>query len=345
MNKILLIVLLILGGLMTCSCATTSSVTVKAQTDEIANDLDLKAIASAFGSSSSVEQFEEKLNDQSLGLSNLDLNGDGEVDYLRCIESGASNSRSILIQAVLAMNVYQDVATIIVEKDNSGNISTRVIGDSYIYGPNYIVRPVYIYRPTIYNWFWGPRYVSWRSPYYWGYYPHYYRHHPHCHHHDYQKRMHDYHRGHPAGFNQPKPRTVQPARPAQPQPQPNNGRIEVKRQTVSGPDHRQASRTAVQTKQQPVVNTTRPASSVSTRNANNSTQTKFNRQTIKTINTTNRASQNSSNSTRRSSTVNQRQQVRTVNQVPAQNRQQSTRIQQGSRQSVQQNRQSSSMRR
>lgn len=343
MNKILLIVLLILGGLMTCSCAASNTVTVSAQTTEIANDLDLKAIASAFGSSSSVEQFEEKLNDQNLGLSNLDLNGDGEVDYLRCIESGTQNSRYILIQAVLALNVYQDIANIVVEKDNTGNISTKVVGDSYIYGPNYIICPVYIYRPAIYNWFWGPQYVSWRSPYYWGYYPAHYRHYPHCYYHDYQARIRDYHRGHPNGFNQPRQqhKDIQPVRPAHQQP---TGRTEVKRQVVSGPDHRQTTKQSGV--QQRVVNSrqqAQPTERVASPRVTRTVQTTSNRQTTKTINVNNRTSQNVSKSTRVNSSVNQHQQIRTSNQIPVQNRQQSARIQQGQQQQT--NRQSGSSRR
>jgi cystathionine beta-lyase family protein involved in aluminum resistance len=55
------------------------------------------------------------LNDPELQISNLDLNNDNEVDYLRVIETVENRTHVIIIQSILD-NVYQDVATIDVEK-------------------------------------------------------------------------------------------------------------------------------------------------------------------------------------------------------------------------------------
>ena len=112
------------------------------------------------------------LNNPDSAFCNLDLNGDGQVDYLRVVETGEGSKRLIVLQAILAKDIYQDVASIYVEKDEAKNeVKVQIVGDEYVYGTNYIIEPVYVYRPVIYDWFWGTAWVAWYSPWYWGYYP------------------------------------------------------------------------------------------------------------------------------------------------------------------------------
>jgi uncharacterized membrane protein YgcG len=146
------------------------TVTVTATSTDISQNLDLKTVATLFGQAKDLEQFEQMLNNPDSAFSNLDLS-DGEVDYLRVIETADNNRHLVVIQAVLAKDIYQDVASIFVEKDEKNQVTVQVVGDEYIYGANYIIEPVYIYRPYIYDWFWGPSWVCWHSPYYWGYWP------------------------------------------------------------------------------------------------------------------------------------------------------------------------------
>ncbi|HLP03796.1 MAG TPA: hypothetical protein VK152_00060 [Paludibacter sp.] len=170
--------LLVVLMLTTTFCTAQRTITVEAQSNDISNNLDLQAVASTFGESRDLEDFERKLNEYDRAITNLDLNDDGEVDYLRVIESYEDNSHIVVIQAVLDKDIYQDVATIVVSK-RYGKTYTQVIGDSYIYGSNYIIEPVYVYTPPIYSFFWGRHYHTWYSPYYWGYYPrHYHYRHP-----------------------------------------------------------------------------------------------------------------------------------------------------------------------
>lgn len=148
---------------------------VEAINNDISYYLDLKAVASVFGESRNLEDFESRLNDYDAQISNLDLNGDGDIDYLRVIETNENNVHLVVIQAILDRNVFQDVATIVVEKDNNRQSYIQIVGDPYLYGYNYIVEPVYYRTPPIYSWFWSRRYRTWQSPFYWGYYPNYYR--------------------------------------------------------------------------------------------------------------------------------------------------------------------------
>ena len=174
------------------------TVTVTATNSDISQDLDLKMVATLFAQAKDLEEFEKVLNNPDSAYSNLDLNGDGDVDYLRVIETADQNRHLVVIQAVLAKDIYQDVASIFVDKDpETESITVQIIGDEYIYGANYIIEPVYIYRPYIYDWFWGPSWVAWHSPYYWDYWPGWW--HPyHCiAHHMYWEHMYWHHHHHP----------------------------------------------------------------------------------------------------------------------------------------------------
>jgi len=128
----------------------------------------------------------------------LDLNGDGQVDYLRVIETTEeSNRHLVLIQSILAKDIYQDIATIYVEKNGNKNVTVQVIGDAYIYGKNYVIEPVYIYRPVIYDWFWGSGWVCYNSPWYWGYWPGWYAPYPCWGYTHYWTNVYVYHYDHP----------------------------------------------------------------------------------------------------------------------------------------------------
>ncbi|NDP19530.1 MAG: hypothetical protein GZ091_00400 [Paludibacter sp.] len=167
--------LLVVILLTTTQCMAQKRITVEAQSNDISYNLDLKAVASIFGESRDLEEFEMRLNDYDSQISNLDLNNDGEVDYLRVIESSESNVHVVVIQAVLDRNVFQDVATIVVEKNRYNRTYVQIIGDPYLYGNNYVIEPSFYRTPSIFSYLWSSRYHYWNSPYYWGYYPSYYR--------------------------------------------------------------------------------------------------------------------------------------------------------------------------
>lgn len=170
--------ILSLIAILTIACTIPGMAGQRIQIEAVNNDisysLDLKAIASIFGESRDLEDFERRINDYDSQLSNLDLNSDGDVDYLRVIETSENNTHLVVIQAILERDVYQDVATIVVERDRYRRSYVQIIGDSYIYGTNYIIEPVFYRTPHIISWFWTSNYYRWNSPYYWGYYPRYY---------------------------------------------------------------------------------------------------------------------------------------------------------------------------
>lgn len=147
---------------------------VYANNSDISDNLDLRAIADVFGDSNNLDDFERRINDPKMQLSNLDLNNDNRVDYLRVVENVENNAHLIIIQSVLEKDVYQDVATIELERDRFNKVQIQIVGNDYLYGPNYIYEPVYYRTPFLYSVFWSNNYRPYVSTWGWNYYPTYY---------------------------------------------------------------------------------------------------------------------------------------------------------------------------
>lgn len=162
------------------------------------DNFSLQGALEIFKSSSSPEEFEKKLNQEDNGVNNLDLNGDGKVDYIRVIDKVEGNAHAIVLQVPINANESQDIAVIEIEKNGESSAMLQIVGDEDIYGENAIVEPVEEKNsteeydknkkgpypsvgrlPVIVNvWFWpcvrfiyAPAYVVWVSPWYWGVYP------------------------------------------------------------------------------------------------------------------------------------------------------------------------------
>lgn len=170
-TKLLIIAMI---ALSISSCQAQNQTSVYAKNSDISDNLDLRAVASIFGESANLQDFERRLNDPSYQISNLDLNGDNQVDYLRVIESVEDRTHVVIIQAVLDRDVFQDIATIDIERDNTNRVVVQVVGNSYLYGNNYIYEPVYSVAPVIYTSFWVTNYRPYYSTWGWNYYPTYY---------------------------------------------------------------------------------------------------------------------------------------------------------------------------
>jgi hypothetical protein len=148
---------------------------VNALNTQISDNLDLRAVASIFGESQNLSDFERRLNDPIFPISNLDLNNDNQVDYLRVVESVKNQTHLVVIQAVLDRYIYQDIATIDVERDAFNKITIQLVGNTHLYGSNCIYEPIYYSNPRIFSLFWASNYRPYSSTWSWNYYPkHYY---------------------------------------------------------------------------------------------------------------------------------------------------------------------------
>ena len=152
-------------------------VTIVASTSQAADGLDLKAVSVLFQDSKDMEAFEKALNDPETGINNLDLNADGDADFIRVVEQADGDARLIILQVPLAENEFQDVATIEVEKTADDEYNMQLHGNHIIYGYDYYVAPAHVHIHTwpIISWMYGPVYRPYRSVFRIGFYPRWYR--------------------------------------------------------------------------------------------------------------------------------------------------------------------------
>jgi len=144
---------------------------------EAADGLDLSSVAELFRTTKDTESFERALNDPDTGINNLDLDDDGQVDYIRVAELADRDIRVLVLQVPLAEDEFQDVATIEVEKKAATNVEVQVHGNVQVYGPNYYVRPTTAVCATaaFVSWLYRPNYVAYHSAWHWGSHPAWYR--------------------------------------------------------------------------------------------------------------------------------------------------------------------------
>lgn len=172
---------LMLIGLLACCSAF-------AQTDDGATGLpgdnfSLGGALDLFKKSESPESFERMLNEEENKVNNLDLNGDGQTDYIRVIDHQDGDVHAFVLQDVVAESEDQDIAVIEVEKNGNDNATVQIIGDEDLYGEQRIVEPseaVKSYGGTqtsnvvVNVWTWpsvryiyAPAYRVWVSPWGW----------------------------------------------------------------------------------------------------------------------------------------------------------------------------------
>lgn len=154
------------------------------------DNLNLYGVLYLFKESKNVEDFEQKLNTPDSKVNNLDLNRDGQTDYIRVKDYGQNGLHSLVLQDPITATESQDLAVIEIEQQGNGNAHIQIVGDEDLYGKNYIIEPQDEQQqpavdnsnpspPVIVNvWAWpsvqfiyGPSYVYWNSPWYYGYYP------------------------------------------------------------------------------------------------------------------------------------------------------------------------------
>lgn len=146
-----------------------------------------------------MEKFEEELNTDSTHANNLDLDGNGETDYVRVETRREGDAVYVVMKVAVSATENQDVAVIGIEKTGEESATLQIIGDEDLYGPNVFVEPyeekedaapskgprspelvgvrvavnVWFWRPI--PWCFSPRYYPYASPWYWGYYPGWWR--------------------------------------------------------------------------------------------------------------------------------------------------------------------------
>ena len=160
------------------------------------DDFSLSGALEMFKKSSSPEEFERMLNTEGNHVNNLDLNGDGEIDYVQVIDTMYGNVHAFVLQVAVSPTESQDVAVIELKRTGNGRAVAQIIGDRDLYGEEVVVEPRdeggqggnvnggdrYGYAagpPVVVNvWGWpcvryvyAPGYAVWASPWRWRAYP------------------------------------------------------------------------------------------------------------------------------------------------------------------------------
>ena len=145
---------------------------VNVQTMSSASDgLDLKAVGVLLKKAETAEEFEKLLNSSKEGVNNLDLNEDGQVDYILVSEYGDEQVKGFSLTTEPAAGEVQELATIEVEKVSDSDARMQISGNEQIYGQNHYHHSSfgmmdmlilgYIFRP----------HTAFASPYGYGNYP------------------------------------------------------------------------------------------------------------------------------------------------------------------------------
>ncbi len=186
MKKINVILALFFGAFSLQVSAQDGS--VPDSTGLYGDGLVLTAVLNLFQESESLEKFEENLNKEKSGINNLDLNEDGETDYIRIEDQMEGDVHAIILQVAISESESQDIAAIEIEKTGAEEASLQIVGDEEIYGEDYIVEPVdnstdkspnaSAPRVIVNVWLWpsvrfiyAPGYKRWVSPWRWAVYP------------------------------------------------------------------------------------------------------------------------------------------------------------------------------
>ncbi len=148
-------------------------IVVTPTTSNIGENLDLQSLGELVKQSNSAEEIENKLN-SSGSINNLDLDGDGNVDYIKVNEVNDGNGRGFVFiidtpqgsEQVASISLSQsgDVANLTIQ----GNPS--YYGDGGYYTTSHLVRDM-----MIMNYLYGGYHRPYYSPYRYGYYPRTYR--------------------------------------------------------------------------------------------------------------------------------------------------------------------------
>jgi hypothetical protein len=188
--------------------APASAVGMQDSTGLPGDNFSLHGALELFKKANSPEEFEKLLNTEDNHVNNLDLNGDGDIDYVRVVGKMEKDIQVYALQVPVSEKESQDIAVIELEKTGDANAVVQIVGDEDIYGEQKIVEPdgggeddeeveekgegggpnassfANMYPPRIVVNVWGwpsvrfvyaPAYRVWVSPWRWAVYPAWWR--------------------------------------------------------------------------------------------------------------------------------------------------------------------------
>lgn len=186
---------LLLGFLSVTAFAQTTD-----QPADTGENFSLEGALALFKQAANLEEFEKSINEEGNNVNNLDLNADGQTDYVTVEDIKEGDTHVIVLGTWLSGKEKQDIASIGIEKTGDRSATLQIEGDASLYAENTIVEPVDTKEkavggkggpsvaeitslPVVVNvWLWpavrfiyAPAYVVWVSPYRWAHYPRWWR--------------------------------------------------------------------------------------------------------------------------------------------------------------------------
>ena len=191
-------ILSLLLALLTTFSLTAQSDVSTDSTGYPGDGFSLEGALELFKTANSPEAFEKALNSEDNSVNNLDLNEDGEVDYVRVVDNMSEKSHAIVLQVPLNEKESQDIAVIEIEEQGKENTILQIVGDPDVYGEETLIEPFQeeaksdgkggpsanarIARVVVNVYFWPcvryvyrPSYRVYVSPWGWRVYPTYWR--------------------------------------------------------------------------------------------------------------------------------------------------------------------------
>ncbi|MBK9255576.1 MAG: hypothetical protein IPM42_08830 [Saprospiraceae bacterium] len=104
-------------------------------------DFSLEGALELFKLSSSPEDFESRLNDENSEVNNLDLNEDGDVDYIHVTNKVKGDVHLLILSTYISEKEVQDIAVIQIEKTGSNEAMIQIIGDKDLYEGEVMAEP------------------------------------------------------------------------------------------------------------------------------------------------------------------------------------------------------------
>lgn len=177
---IMVVFFLLIWGYFSCSSARHTTTVIPGSVDttawidsDAADGLDLQALTATVKEVSSGEELEKKLNTPN-GINNLDLDADGEVDYIRVTEYGDEDAYGFSLTVEPVEQEEQEIATIEITKEDDQAL-VQVTGNEHVYGTNHVYHSHFpVTSFLLWSYFLGPRWTPYYSPWHHGYYPTYY---------------------------------------------------------------------------------------------------------------------------------------------------------------------------
>ncbi|MFZ1705448.1 MAG: hypothetical protein WAT79_13960 [Saprospiraceae bacterium] len=159
------------------------------------DNFSLEGALDLFVNAENLEAFEKALNEKDNNITNLDLNEDGETDYIKIISQMSEDVHIFTLQVPVSENENQDIATIFLEKTGKEAAHIQIVGDEDIFGEEIIIEPsseekdeevkknqnvtnrtndvvvVNVWQWPSVRYIYSPRYRPYVSPWRWRHYP------------------------------------------------------------------------------------------------------------------------------------------------------------------------------